>query len=152
MRGVDSSYHIWTNMSIERGVLWDIIVHSIHVKERYSFFYSVYIQQGYYYFELNIDVQKGTYVLEKWLTINVLVSSTLCFHPLLSYGNSPQSLSYPFLLRLCVWVLGCYKLEILGVLIGSLESVLSRPWLDLCAPMIGENWQLVADEPVEFEK
>ena len=29
-RKVDSSYHVWTSVSVRRGIIWGISVHSIH--------------------------------------------------------------------------------------------------------------------------
>jgi hypothetical protein len=43
-----------------------------------------------------------------------------CFHPLLSYDNSPQWLPYSYLLGFVFWVLGVHKLEALQVLMGFL--------------------------------
>ena len=40
-------------------------------------------------FGVKIDVQKGALGTEKKMIIDVLVSSNLCCHPLLSYDNSP---------------------------------------------------------------
>ena len=37
-----------------------------------------------------VDVQKGALSLREKLTIDMLLSSNSLFHPLLSYGNSPQ--------------------------------------------------------------
>ena len=34
---VDSSQHVWTNMSARRGLIWDINVHSIHKGEVFFF-------------------------------------------------------------------------------------------------------------------
>ena len=51
-------------------------------------------------FEVKVDVEKGTLRFEgKKLTIDVLVSSNLHFHPLLSCAHNPQGLS-------CMFVLG----------------------------------------------
>ena len=40
--GVDSSYHIWINVSVRKGTIRGIGVHSIH-QEEVLFFFSVYI-------------------------------------------------------------------------------------------------------------
>ena len=42
--GVDSSYHIWTHMSVRRDITWGMSVHNIHQGE-VLFFSSVYIQK-----------------------------------------------------------------------------------------------------------
>ena len=44
--GVDSSYHVWIKLSVRRGIIWGISVHTIH-KIEVLFFFSVYIQRGY---------------------------------------------------------------------------------------------------------
>ena len=41
-------------------------------------------------FEINVDVQKGALSFTINLINRLIVSSNSCFHPLLSYGNSPQ--------------------------------------------------------------
>ena len=37
------------------------------------------------------------------------------------------------LVRVCIWVLGFYKLEALGALLGSLEFFSLNLWLNFCA-------------------
>lgn len=99
--GWDSLYHIWPNMSVRRGNIWGINVQCIH-KGDVLFSFSVYIQKGY--LEkwskdrcINKVLREG---LEKHLTIDVLVSSNIHFHPILSYRDSLQRLPCPFLLGL----------------------------------------------------
>ena len=48
-QGVDSSYHIWTNMSVRRGIIWGISAHSID-KGEVLIFSSLYIQKCYHLF------------------------------------------------------------------------------------------------------
>ena len=45
-RWLDSSYHIQTNVSERRGIIWDISIHSIRNGEVF-FQYSLYISKGY---------------------------------------------------------------------------------------------------------
>ena len=53
--------------------------------------------------------------------MDVLVSSNSCFHPLVSLITTMH-----VLVRLCVWVLGFYKLEALRALMRFLEFA---PWI-----------------------
>jgi hypothetical protein len=39
-QGVDQSYHVQTNMSVERGIIWGISVYNIY-KGEVLFFFSV---------------------------------------------------------------------------------------------------------------
>ena len=55
---VDSSYNIQTNVSVRRGFIWGINVHSIH-KGEVLFFSSVYIQKGYKEFQSKGKCTKG---------------------------------------------------------------------------------------------
>lgn len=48
-REVDSSYNARTNVSVGRGISWDINIHNIHKGEELFFSY-VYIQKGFYKF------------------------------------------------------------------------------------------------------
>ena len=99
------------------GVLFEALA---YIWERY---YISLVQKGYYEIRSKGRCTKqGPKFLEKNLTIDMLVSSNSCFHQLLSYGDSPQQLSCPFLLGLAFWVLGVYKLkEALGVPMGSFD-------------------------------
>ena len=61
------------------------------------------------------------------MTINVLVSSNLCFHPFLSYGKKSQKTTLSIFVRVSIWVLSLYKLEALGVLMCSLHYKKTSP-------------------------
>ena len=91
--GVDFTYHVWTNMSVRRVIIWGISVHSIH-KEEVLFLSLVCTckKASINKFEVYVDVQNGALRFRgKHLTIDVLVSSNSCCHPFLSYGNCPQN-------------------------------------------------------------
>ena len=46
LEGVDSLYHVQTNVSARMGITWGIKVHSIHKGEA-LFYLSVHISKGY---------------------------------------------------------------------------------------------------------
>ena len=54
------------------------------------YFSQVFIQKANNFFEVKLDIQKGALGFRENLTLDVLVSSNSRFHPLLSYGYSPQ--------------------------------------------------------------
>ena len=73
--GFDSSYHIWTNVSVRRGVIWGISVHGIH-KGEVLFISSVYIEKGYLeYWSKGRCAKGGPRSWRKKLSIDVLVPS-----------------------------------------------------------------------------
>ena len=76
-------------MSTRRGINWGIRIHSIH-KWEVMFFLVCTSKRLWKRFEINVDVQKGALSFTINLINRLIVSSNSCFHPLLSYGNSPQ--------------------------------------------------------------
>ena len=57
--GVDSSYHIQTNVSVNKGIIQGINVHSIvHKVERYWFSSVCTFKKAIKFFEVNVDSQK----------------------------------------------------------------------------------------------
>ena len=63
--------------------------------------------------------KKGPYCLGKFLTIVMLVSSNSYSYPLASLASFMTTMYV--LVRFCIWVLGSYKLKVLGELMGFLE-------------------------------
>ena len=53
--GMDYSHHIRINVSVIRGIIWDISAHSLH-KGEVLFFSSVYIEMVIIKFEVKVDV------------------------------------------------------------------------------------------------
>lgn len=47
-------------------------------------------EKATYLFKVKVDAQKGAPRFKDLKKKDVLVSSNSCFHPLLSYGHSPQ--------------------------------------------------------------
>ena len=73
-----------------RGIIWGIGVHSIQ-RGGTLIFSSVNIEKGYKdRLKSEGRCTKGALRFRENLTINVIVSSNSCHHPLLSYGNNPQ--------------------------------------------------------------
>jgi hypothetical protein len=88
--GVDSSYHIRTNMSLRRRIILDLIVHNIHKEE--VFFSLLYTTRK------AIDLFKVKVALRfRELVTNVLLSSNLCSHPLMS--KSPGEITPSYILN-----------------------------------------------------
>ena len=56
-READTLYHVQTNVSIKIGVVWGISVDTIHKGELLIFFSIVYIQKGYNYSKVKVDVR-----------------------------------------------------------------------------------------------
>lgn len=44
--GVDSSYHVWIDVSLRKGVMWGISIQSVH-KGEVLFLFSEYFEKGY---------------------------------------------------------------------------------------------------------
>ena len=72
-------------------------VHSIH-KWEVLFSSMCTFEKATYLFKVKVDAQKGAPRFKDFKKKDVLVSSNSCFHPLLSYGHSPQWLPCMFLL------------------------------------------------------
>jgi hypothetical protein len=89
--GVDSSYHVRTNVSVRRGIIWDISVHNIH-KGVALFFFGVTFKKPTF-------TKRDPAILRDNLTIDVMVPFNTHFHWLLLYDNNPRWLPSPFLLR-----------------------------------------------------
>ena len=78
------SCHVQTN------VLFEALAYMVYIREKYHFSLVCTSRKAIISFEVKIDVQKGgPSCLEKFLTVDILVSSNSCFHPLLSYDHSP---------------------------------------------------------------
>jgi hypothetical protein len=54
---VDSLYHVWTSVSVERDIIWGIIVHSIH-KGEVCFCLACTFKKAIKNFGVKVDVQK----------------------------------------------------------------------------------------------
>ena len=65
---MDSSYHVQTNMGVERGIFWGISVHSIHEGEVFFFLLACTFQMAIKKFEVKMDLQKGAleFKEKKW--------------------------------------------------------------------------------------
>ena len=59
-------------MWVKEGVLFEALTYIIYIKERFSITICTF-QKAINSFEVDVDVQKGPYGLEKKLTIIVLV-------------------------------------------------------------------------------
>jgi hypothetical protein len=58
--GVDSSYHICTNVSVRKGILFEALVYVLHLRERYYFsLVCIFKKVIILFFEVKVDVQKG---------------------------------------------------------------------------------------------
>ena len=57
--GLDSSYHIQTNVTIRRGIISSISVHNIHEREVIFFFVVCTFEKTIKNVEVKVDVQKG---------------------------------------------------------------------------------------------
>jgi hypothetical protein len=88
--GLDSSYHVWTNMSVKGGIIWDISAHSIHKGDSLIFLKLCIIKKAIKSVEVKVDVEKGGPRVWKKGPKDVLVWSKSRLCPLLSYGNTPQ--------------------------------------------------------------
>ena len=51
MGWMDSSFHVWTDVSVKRGIIWGISVHNMHMGEVLIFFSGVHSQLGYYFWD-----------------------------------------------------------------------------------------------------
>ena len=54
--GVDFSYHVWSNVSLIRGIIWDISVHNIQ-KVKFCFSLVCIYNKVIKTFEVNVDQQ-----------------------------------------------------------------------------------------------
>ena len=102
--GLDSSYHIRTNMSVRMGVIWGTSIHKIH-KGEVLVFSSVYLKRLLRNFEIKKGAQMGPSCLVNILRIDVLVSSNP-LSLLLTYANKSSMTPSSILVRVCIWVLG----------------------------------------------
>ena len=95
----------------------------VHIRESFFFPPSVYILKSYWGIWSHGKCTKGGLRFKEMFTTYVLVSSNLHFHPLLSYGNSPQWQPYPFLLG---FAFGFHMLQTI-----SYWSAHGLPWVSL---------------------
>ena len=86
--GVDSSYHMQTNMGVRKGNVWGISVHSIN-KGEVLFVFVMNIWRGYSFFTLKVDVLKGALRFRELIDTTCVSIIQLMFS-LLSYGNNAQ--------------------------------------------------------------
>ena len=91
--GMDFSYHVRINESVEEGLLFEALAY-IECKKKIYYFSLVCTcrKASINKFQVFVDVQNGTLRFRgEQFTIDVLVSSNSCYHPLLSYDNCPQN-------------------------------------------------------------
>lgn len=77
--GLDSLYHVQTNVSVGWGIIWGISVHTTYIKKRYCFSSVCTLKKAINKFELNLDVQKGPLKSRGKVAIHVIVSSNLLY-------------------------------------------------------------------------
>ena len=116
-------------MSVRRGKIEEL-TYIEYITERCYFPLLCRLRKAIDDFEVKLNVQKGLESLKKKLTIDVLVSSNSHFHSLLSYGNSPPGLLYPFLFGFAfAIVLFLYKFANSWLLEHSWARLSSALWI-----------------------
>ena len=125
---MDSSYHIRTNVSVRRE-LFKALEYILHIRERCYFSLVCIFKKFIKNLNPKVDVQKGTLKSREMFDNRCVSFIQFTFSFIIVMWSSMCTML--ILVRVCIWVLGFYKLKSLGALMSSLEfcSWIVAKWL-----------------------